>query len=140
MFFIAAFCTSSSAVNIFSVLTGILLPLFIFTIPLSLDSMSPTFMITSDRKFGRVFKEFLELNRNLGLKNPCLSIFLNKLIQAFCSASFDRFRCYFLIITFSIVTTLNAISIVSHKFFAASRAETCTFFVLQFLQFFTSIP
>ena len=52
-FFIAAFCTSS-AINIFS------------AIPLSLDSMSPTFMITSERIFGGVFEEVLELNRNLG--------------------------------------------------------------------------
>ena len=52
-FFLAVFCTSS-AVNIFSTLTGILLPLFIFTIPLSLDLMSSTLMITSDRKFRGV--------------------------------------------------------------------------------------
>ena len=57
----------------FSTLTGILLPIFFFIIPLSLDSMSPTFMITSTREVKGAFEEVLELSLNLGLKNPCLS-------------------------------------------------------------------
>ena len=69
---------------------------------------------------------------------PFFSFFLNKLIQAFSSAFFDRFSCYFLIIKLSFVTTFNAVSIVSYnKLFAASRAETCTF---EFLEVETSSP
>ena len=63
---------------------------------------------------------------------PFLSFILNKLTQAFSSAFFDRFCCYFLIIKLSFISTFNALSIVSYKFFAASRAETCTFFIDHF--------
>ena len=85
-------------------------------------------------KFERVFEEVLELNQNLGLKSPCLSFpfswinWSRRLVLLF----FDRFRCYFLIIKLSFITMFNAASIASHKFFAVSRTETCTFFVDHF--------